>query len=207
MKRAGHALLLAAIVLFVLSCAGFWWLARNPFPLILSLPVLAYLLFYSYTKRFTRWSHFVLGSAIALSPPAAWLAIHPASFGWPVLILTASVTLWIGGFDIIYACQDIDFDRREGLYSAPARYGPRRALRLSSICHALTTLLLIALGLMMNLGWVYALGVLLTAGLLAYEHHLVRPDDFSRLDTAFFNINSVISVCLFASTLIALWIA
>ncbi len=169
-----------------------------------------FLLVYPFTKRFTVLSHLVLGMTDGLATLGAWAAVRQSLFtpaDLPAWVLFAAVSLWIAGFDMIYACQDIDFDRQEGLYSAPARYGPAVALRLSSICHALTTLLLVALGLLMNLGWAYALGVLLTAGLLAYEHHLVRPTDFSRLNTAFFNINSVISVVLLLTTMTALLIA
>lgn len=169
-----------------------------------------FLLVYPFTKRFTVLSHLFLGMTDGLATLGAWAAVRDSLFtpaDLPAWVLFAAVSLWIAGFDIIYACQDIEFDRGEGLYSAPARYGPAVALRLSSICHALTTLLLVALGLLMDLGWAYALGVLLTAGLLAYEHHLVRPTDFSRLNTAFFNINSVISVVLLLTTMTALLIA
>jgi 4-hydroxybenzoate polyprenyltransferase len=168
-----------------------------------------FLIIYPFTKRFTTLSHWMLGMTDGLATLGAWAAVRGSLFtpaDLPAWILFLAVTFWIAGFDIIYACQDIEFDQAEGLYSAPARYGPTAALRISAICHALTTILLVALGLQMNLGLLYQLGVLATALLLAYEHHLVRPDDFSRLNTAFFNINSVISVTLFGTTLLALMV-
>lgn len=185
-----------AAAAFVLCCAGFWWIERNPYPLMLSLPVLAYLCFYSYTKRFTRWSHFVLGSAIALSPPAAWLAIHPASLGWPALILLTTVTLWIGGFDIIYACQDIAPDQAEGLFSLPARTGVRPALWIARSAHAVTVVLLVALAPVAGLSWLYGIGVAAVAWLLLIENAMVHPRDLSRVDTAFFTVNGIVSLLL-----------
>jgi 4-hydroxybenzoate polyprenyltransferase len=118
-----------------------------------------------------------------------------------------AVTTWIGGFDLIYACQDVEFDRRTGLHSIPARFGAAAALNLSSLCHLLTVSLLVWLGIWVGLAWPYWLGVLATAGLLTYEHRLVRPDDLSRVDVAFFNINGYISVTLFVSVLAALFLS
>ena len=194
----GWALLFlaAAAAGFVASCAGFWWSDGNVIPLLLALPVLAYLCLYSYTKRFTRWSHFVLGSAIAFSPVAAWVAIDPASIGWPAVVLMGAVTLWIAGFDIIYACQDIDFDRREGLSSLPAGLGVGRALRLARLAHVGTVILLVLLMPLANLGWLYGLGVGAVALLLLVENALVRADDLSRVNVAFFTVNGIISVLL-----------
>jgi 4-hydroxybenzoate polyprenyltransferase len=163
--------------------------------------VLAYLCAYSYTKRFTRWSHLVLGSAIALSPVAAWVAIHPASLGLPAVLLMGAVTFWIAGFDVIYACQDLDVDRREGLHSLPARLGPGPALLIARIFHLLTVALLIALAAVAGLGWFYLAGVVIAAVLLAVENSLVKPDDFSRVNVAFFTINGVVSVVLCILTL------
>ncbi len=195
-------LFLAACTLgFGLCCAGFVPLAGNWIPLALSPLVLAYLLFYSYTKRFTRWSHLVLGSAIAMSPPAAWLTIHPASIGLPAILLMAAVTLWIGGFDIIYACQDVDFDRRAGLFSLPASIGPRRALWIARGFHAGTVGLLTALFFAAGLGWLYALGVVIVTVLLIVENALVRADDLSRVNLAFFTINGIVSLLLAALTI------
>ncbi len=121
----------------------------------------------------------------------------------PAWILFVIVTLWIGGFDLIYAIQDIDVDRRDGLHSFPASFGVRAALRLSAVSHALVTALLIALGLLLGLGPAYWVGLAITVALLAYEHAIVRPDDLSRLNLAFFNVNGVISITLFAGTLLA----
>ena len=127
-RRHAVGFFVACCAVFVAACAGFLLLDANVWPLALSVPVLAYLCAYSYTKRFTRWSHLVLGSAIALSPPAAWLAVDPGSIGWPACVLMAAVTFWIAGFDVIYACQDVEYDRRDGLFSLPARVGIAAAL-------------------------------------------------------------------------------
>lgn len=188
-------------MLFVVGCGGFSVFYGNRLPLRLSIPVLLYLCFYSYTKRLTRWSHFVLGSAIAFAPVAAWIAIHPASVGWPAIVLMAAVTLWIGGFDIIYACQDLAFDRAAGLFSLPARMGPGRALRLARAAHAATVVLLAVLAPLLGLGGWYLLGVALVGVLLLYENLLVRADDFSRVNLAFFTVNGVISLILAALTI------
>lgn len=200
-RRQAWAFLAAASGAFIMGAAGFYWQYANPWPVLLALPVLAYLCFYSYAKRFTRWSHFVLGSAIACSPVAAWLAIHPASLGWPALLLMGAVTFWIGGFDIIYACQDIQVDRDEGLFSLPSRVGPAAGLWTARAAHLLTVVLLAALIPAAGLGWLYAAGVVVVAGLLLYENALVRPDDFSRVNVAFFTVNGIISVLLGILTL------
>jgi 4-hydroxybenzoate polyprenyltransferase len=200
-RRQASFFFLAATIAFIASCGGFWVCYDNFWPLALCLPVLGYLCFYSYTKRFTRWSHFVLGSAIALSPGAAWLAIHPRSLGWPAVVLVAAVAVWITGFDIIYACQDIESDRREGLHSLPSRIGPRRALWVARACHVMTVLLLIALAPLAGLSWLYTAGVSVVALLLVIENALVQPDDFSRVNLAFFTINGVISLVLAGLTI------
>jgi 4-hydroxybenzoate polyprenyltransferase len=195
-RRQAILLMGAFAATFIAACGGFWWWYRNVIPLVLALPVLAYLCFYSYTKRFTRWSHFVLGSAIAFSPVAAWLAIDPASAGWPAVVLMGVVTLWIGGFDIIYACQDIGVDRREGLFSLPARMGPGPALWIARAAHAGTVVLLVVLMPLAGLGWLYGLGAAVVALLLLIENALVRANDFSRVNVAFFTVNGIISVLL-----------
>jgi 4-hydroxybenzoate polyprenyltransferase len=159
---------------------------------------------YPFTKRFTILSHFVLGATDALAPLGAWAALRNSLAlpdALPAWLLFAIVTLWIGGFDLIYACQDIEVDRREGLHAVPARYGAALALRLSAICHALTTVLLALLGFAAKLAWPFAVGVVVTGALLAYEHAIVRADDLSRIDVAFFNVNGVISLTLFVATL------
>lgn len=179
---------------FLAACAGFQLGYENPWPLRLGGPVLLVLCSYSYAKRFTRWTHFYLGAAIALSPPAAWVAVSPGTLGWPAFVLAAAVTLWIGGFDVIYACQDIQVDRREFLYSLPARWGPARALLLVRFAHAAAVVLLVTLGLLAGLGWIYYLGVAAVAVLLVVENRMVRPDDFSKVNVAFFTLNGVVSL-------------
>jgi 4-hydroxybenzoate polyprenyltransferase len=193
---AAYVMLILSIVSFGLGCLGFHVFYANTWPILLGGPVLAYLCAYSLTKRFTRWSHFVLGSAIAISPAAAWIAIDPLSLGLPALLLMITVTCWIGGFDIIYACQDIDVDRREGLHSLPSRLGPARALWVARLAHAAAIAALIALGVVSNLGAVYAVGVGAAALLLIIEHSLVRADDYRHVNLAFFTLNGIVSVVL-----------
>jgi 4-hydroxybenzoate polyprenyltransferase len=157
---------------------------------------------YSYTKRFTSLSHLVLGLSLAIAPVGAWLAIRGA-FALPPLVLGLAVLLWVAGFDVIYACQDLDFDRREGLHSLPARLGVARALLLARAMHALALLLLAALYALVPLHPLYLGGVLLVGLLLGYEHSLVRPSDLRRIDAAFFTTNAWVSVGYFVSTLLA----
>lgn len=171
---------------------------------------LVFLVGYPFTKRFTSLSHLVLGFTDGLAPMGAWAAVRGSLFtaaDAPAWLLLAIVTAWIGGFDLMYACQDVEFDLKEELHAIPARYGVPLALRLSAIAHALTTILLVALGILLGLGWPYWLGIALAAGLLAYEHAIVHPDDLSRIDIAFFNINGIISLTLFFSTSLALLIS
>jgi 4-hydroxybenzoate polyprenyltransferase len=167
----------------------------NPWPLILALPVLLWLLGYSYSKRFTSLAHFWLGLSLSLAPAAAWIALR-GSLALPPVLLGLSVLLWVSGFDIIYACQDVDFDRSAKLHSIPQALGVRKALALAAVCHALMILPLVALGLIYPLGWVYFAGVAVVAALLLYEHALIRPDDLTRVNIAFFNVNVLISVGL-----------
>jgi 4-hydroxybenzoate polyprenyltransferase len=177
----------------------------NRLPLYLAVPVLAFLAGYSYTKRFTSLAHFWLGAALALSPVAAWIAIrgdavlaNPADL-LPALVLGAAVFSWVAGFDIIYACQDYESDTRAKLHSVPVRLGVTRALRLAAACHVVTVACLAALPLVYPpLGWLYGAGIAVVALLLIYEHSVVRPDDLSRVNLAFFRINAVISLGLFA---------
>jgi len=181
---------------FVLSCAGFWWFYGNPWPLWLSGPLLVVLCGYSYTKRFTSWSHLALGVADGLSPVAAWVAIDPGSLGWPAVILGVIVALWIGGFDIIYACQDVAFDRRVGLFSLPAAWGVGPALWVTRGAHMLTVVLLLVLAPVAGLGWLYVGGVVVVAVLLLVENLLIGPNDLSRVNMAFFTVNGLVSVLL-----------
>jgi 4-hydroxybenzoate polyprenyltransferase len=187
---------------FVLSTLMF---LPNRLPLYCSVPVLLFLLGYSYAKRFTSLSHFWLGAALALSPVAAWIAIRgvavlerPADL-LPALVLAGAVLSWVAGFDIIYATQDFEFDRQAGLHSVPAWWGVAGALRLAAACHLATIGFLAVLPLAFPpFGWIWWAGVAAVAMLLMYEHALVRPDDLERVNTAFFNVNAVISLGLLA---------
>lgn len=180
---------------FVASAAGFL-LLKNPWPLYLAAPVLAVLLVYSYAKRFTRWSHLLLGAAIALSPVAAWIAIRPDTLGPPAWLLMAAVTCWIAGFDVIYACQDTDFDRSAGLHSLPAAIGVGPALWVARFLHLLTVAILLAVGQQAQLGALYYAGVACVAVLLVIENSIVSARDLSRVNMAFFTINGVVGLLL-----------
>jgi 4-hydroxybenzoate polyprenyltransferase len=177
----------------------------NRLPLYLAAPVLAFLAGYSYAKRFTALAHFWLGTALALSPVAAWIAVRgdavlASPFDLlPALVLGGAVLSWVAGFDIIYACQDYDSDTRAKLHSVPVALGVPGALRLAAVCHVVTVALLACLPLVYPpLGWIYWAGIGAVAVLLVYEHSLVRPDDLSRVNLAFFRVNAVISLGLFA---------
>jgi len=184
------------------------WLL-NPVTFALWPGALLFLVGYSYTKRFTWLSHFVLGFTDGLAPAGALVAVtgsfwRPSDLpGW---IMLATLTLWIGGFDLIYACKDVDFDRRDGLHSIPARFGIPAGLLLARVCHLLTVLLLGALGVWFHLGWPFWLGLAGVVALFVWEHSLVRPNDLSKLNVAFQNINGYISMTIFAATLLALWL-
>lgn len=189
------ALVLAAAAVFV---AGAW--ALNPLCGELALPVLAVLLGYSFTKRFTSAAHLVLGLSLALAPLGAWLAVRGdfrGDLGVPLLLAGAALS-WVAGFDLIYATQDAAFDRRAGLHSVPARFGIPAALAFARVLHVGTVLLLGCLWLRADLGWAYLAAIALAAGLLVWEHRLVRPDDLSRVNLAFFTLNGWIGVGLFA---------
>ena len=163
------------------------------------IPVLAFVV-YPYTKRFTWLCHLALGLATGLAPIGAWLAVSGDVALAPFLLWFA-VALWIGGFDVIYATGDVDFDRREGLYSLPARFGIGPALMVTRICHLLAVCLLIAVGVSLGLGPFYYLGLAVVAALLGYENSIVHPDDLSRVNVAFFTLNGVISVVFLAGVL------
>ena len=177
----------------------------NRLPLYLSAPVLILLCGYSFAKRFTSLSHFWLGTALALSPVAAWIAIrgeevmsNPTDL-LPAVVLGGAVLAWVAGFDILYACQDHEYDQVNRLHSMPVLLGIRRSLWLAAGCHAVTVALLACLPLVYPpLGWIYSAGIVAVAVLLLYEHALVRPDDLSRVNTAFFHVNAVISLGLLA---------
>jgi len=154
-------------------------------------------LLYSYTKRFTRWSHLILGFAMGMAPSAAWIAVR-GSLDPRILLLTAAVTFWGGGFDVLYACQDYDFDRHAGLHSIPRAFGIGRSLWISRGFHLMMLVLLMALVAVFGLGKLAMAGVAAVALLLTYEHSLVSPGDLSKLNAAFFTMNGVISVVFFA---------
>lgn len=198
---------LLSAVGFVASAGLFLWL-DNPWPLRLAVPVLLFLAAYSFTKRFTVLAHFWLGASLMLAPVAAWIAIRGLP-GWPEvltpLLLGGAVLFWVAGFDILYACQDVTFDRAAKLHSIPAWLGVPRSLQVALGCHLLMLVFLFTLGgISDQLGWIYLTGVLLVALLLCYEHLLVRPDDLSRVNQAFFQVNGVISVGLFVIVLLQL---
>ena len=183
----------------VASCAIFVLAASqlNRLALVLSPVALGVVLLYSYTKRFTRWSHLVLGFALGIAPAAAWIAVR-GSLDARILLLTAAVTFWVGGFDVLYACQDYEFDREANLHSVPRYFGIRGALVVARLFHALMLLLLIALVMSFGLGKLALLGLFAVAVLLTYEHSLVSAADLSKLNAAFFTMNGVISVVFFA---------
>ena len=182
----------------VVSCAIFVFAASqlNRLAFVLSPVALAVVLLYSYTKRFTHWSHLVLGLALGIAPAAAWIAVR-GTLDPRILLLTAAVTFWVGGFDVLYSCQDYDFDRQTGLHSVPRYCGIARALWISRLFHLLMLLLLIALVIAFGLGKLAVAGIVVVALLLVYEHSLVSADDLSRLNAAFFTMNGVISVLFF----------
>jgi 4-hydroxybenzoate polyprenyltransferase len=201
---AGQVTIFAVIASagFVLSTLLF---LPNRLPLCCSVPVLLFLLGYSYAKRFTSLSHVWLGTALGLSPVAAWIAIRGEEvMAYPIdllpsLVLGAAVAAWVAGFDMIYATQDVDFDQQAGLHSVPARFGVAGAVRLAAACHLATIGFLAALPLAFPaFGWIWWAGVAGVAGLLVYEHALVRPDDLARVNMAFFHVNAVISLGLLA---------
>ena len=205
--RAVAAFTLIAMTAFVGSTLLF---LPNRLPLYFSLPVLAFLLAYSYAKRFTWLAHFWLGAALMLAPIAAWIALRGAAVVaspldiLPAVWLGVAVLLWVAGFDMIYACQDAQFDVGNKLYSVPARFGVPAALRLAALCHLGMVIVLFTLpssghwgGPEMPLGRVYWVGIAAVAVLLAYEHWLVRPGDLTRVNTAFFHVNAIVSLGLF----------
>ncbi len=192
---------LIAVVVFFLAA---WQL--NPLALKLAPLAIAILFFYSFTKRFTSWSHLFLGFALGISPAAAWIAIT-GSLDWRMLILCAAVTLWVGGFDVLYACQDIEFDQQSGLFSVPKRFGVANALWIARVMHVAVVLLLAWLAASFGLPWPAWAGIVVVAALLAYEHSLVKANDLSKLNAAFFTVNGYISILflLFWGAAAAVW--
>jgi 4-hydroxybenzoate polyprenyltransferase len=189
-REASVAVTIASLVFFVAA----WQL--NLMCLILAPLALAWVLFYSYTKRFTRWSHLVLGIGLSIAPVGGYLAITGqwSSPWWMLIALATAVATWVGGFDILYALQDVSFDRENGLYSLPATLGEANALGVARVLHLTTVAALATAGVGAGAGALYFSGVLVAGLMLLYEHSLVRADDFSRLDAAFFTMNGVISI-------------
>jgi len=196
-----RAFTLAAVAVFFVAA---WQL--NPLALKLAPVALAVLFFYSYTKRFTHWSHLFLGFALGISPAAAWIAIT-GSLDWRMVILCGAVTLWVGGFDVLYACQDVQFDVEAGLYSVPKRFGIASALLIARLMHAGVVILLSGLAASFGLPWPAWAGIVVVAALLGYEHSLVKANDLSKLNAAFFTVNGYISMLflLFWGAAAAFW--
>lgn len=199
----------AEVWLYVVASWGLLLVAAwqlNPLHLTVPLPVklmpiaVFILTLYPYTKRFTWTCHLVLGLADGLAPVGAWIGIT-GRWDFPATLLGLAVMSWIAGFDIIYACQDYEFDRDEGMYSIPARFGLKKALVISGLLHILTVVFLGWAGGVLGLSYLYWIGVIIASGILIYEHSLVSPTDLSRLDAAFFNMNGILSVLVFVFTL------
>jgi 4-hydroxybenzoate polyprenyltransferase len=186
---------------FILSTLAFW---PNPWPLVLSVPILLFLCGYSYVKRFSMWCHYWLAAALMISPMAAWLAITGGLNLIPVL-LSLSVFFWVGGFDIIYACQDAEFDREAKLFSLPARLGLNRALWIARISHLLMICTLLGMWYVAHLGPIFLIAILIVAGMLVFEHRLVSPQDLTKVNVAFFQVNWMLSVGMLCCGCIDLW--
>jgi 4-hydroxybenzoate polyprenyltransferase len=189
------------IVSFILL---FWAAAQLNSLAVKLLPLAVFLLvFYSYTKRFTWMCHIVLGLTIGLAPLGGWVAVT-GEVTWTSIILYLTVAIWTAGFDIIYACQDVDFDRKEGLHSIPAQFGISRALEIARSLHAMTAVGFALLLIVTELSWWYFAGIVVAGALLLYEHRLVKPNDLSKLNAAFFTMNGVLSAVVFLFTFIDL---
>lgn len=196
-KEAWLFIVISFILLF-LAASQLDPLAIKLFPI-----AVFFLVFYSYTKRFTWLCHLFLGLTIGLAPLGGWVAIT-GEISAPALILYVSIVFWIAGFDIIYACQDVEFDRQAGLHSIPVRFGLKGGLLLSRLFHLITAIGLFGLAWMTDLGWWYVAGTLIAGAILLYEHILVKPDDLSKVNVAFFTMNGTLSVVVFVFTLIDL---
>lgn len=210
-RTAGRAipaglLRISEVVVFVIvSFILLFWAAANLNPLSVKLlPIAVFMLvIYSYTKRFTWLCHVVLGLTIALAPLGGWVAVTGV-IDASALVFYLTITFWVAGFDIIYSCQDMEFDRKEGLFSIPARFGVATSLKIAKVFHFITALGFIALLLMTHLGWWYITGMIIAYLILFYEHMIVSPKDLSRLQTAFFLMNGVLSIVVFSFTLVDL---
>ena len=182
----------ASVALFLLAAYSLNWLtfALSPVALIS-------ILGYSYAKRFTAWAHLILGWALAISPTAAWIAVRGSLASEVPLLLSLLVMMWTAGFDILYACQDFEFDKKAGLRSIPARFGIKNSLTIARIFHAQAFIVLFLLYLVTSLGWLALIGVISVGALLIYQHTLVKPNDLSRMNAAFFTTNAFVSIILF----------
>ncbi|MGC5773293.1 UbiA-like polyprenyltransferase [Paenibacillus pabuli] len=194
------------VVLFIiLSFVLLFWASSNLNVLSMQLlPIAVFMLvLYSYTKRFTWLCHVVLGMTIGLAPLGGWVAVT-GTMDWTAIVLYVTIVFWTAGFDIIYACQDLEFDQGEGLHSIPSRFGLNTSLQIAKFFHVITAVGFLALLLMTDLSWWYGAGMLITYGILFYEHYIVSPNDMSRVQTAFFTMNSILSLVVFTFTLIDL---
>ncbi len=195
--KTGEAFIFTIIAFALLLFAAY---KLNPLCLKISPIVLLVLFTYSYTKRFTWLSHIVLGTALSLAPLGAWIAIK-GTFDFQILPLCFAVMFWVAGFDVFYAMQDIDFDKKHGLYSIPSAFGIKTSLWIARLFHLITIAMLLGLMPIFNLGVFYLFGVLIASALMLYEHSLIKPADLSKLDMAFFNMNGYISITIFGFTL------
>lgn len=194
--RPIEAILFSMVSIFVFILSAYM---LNPLCLKLSPIAIAFLILYSFTKRFTWLSHFILGITISAAPLGAWIAVK-GSLDPRIIPLGLAVVFWLAGFDILYALQDIEFDRSYGLFSIPSRFGIKKSIIISRLCHLMTWLLLVCSGWLLHLSYPYYIGMMIIAGLFLYEHSLVKPYDLSKIDMAFFNMNGYISVTVFIFT-------
>jgi len=199
------AVVIFTAVMSVAFLASTTFFLPKRLPMQLAVPVLLFLLGYSLAKRWTTLCHYWLAAALMLSPIAAWIAVRD-EFAVPPTLLAAVIFFWVGGFDIIYACQDAEFDRQRRLNSIPARFGVRSALRIAFLSHVVTIVMLLLLWKMAGLGIIFLIGVIAIAGLLMYEHWLVRPDDLQRINVAFFNVNAIISFGILLLGCLDIWV-
>ena len=185
---------IASVALFLLAAYSLNWLT-----LALSPVALISILGYSYAKRYTVWAHLILGWALAISPTAAWIAVRGAIDSEIPLLLSLLVMMWTAGFDVMYACQDFEYDKRAGLRSIPARFGIKNSLNIARLFHAQAFVVLLLLYLVTDLGWLALIGVVSVGALMIYQHALVKPNDLSRMNQAFFTTNAFVSIILFAT--------
>ena len=198
--REMRVLAAVSLVIFFIAASQLNYLC-----LMLSPVAALVVILYPYTKRFTWTCHFVLGFADGIAPAGAWIATT-GSFSWEPIVLAFAVATWIGGFDILYSCQDYDFDIKNNLYSIPQRFGVRRAMNVAKLMHILTILSFVFLGVLLDINPIYHLGCTIAAFLLIYEHRLVSPTDLTKIDVGFFNINGYIAIVLFICTLAAVYV-